>query len=118
MNKIITLAGSNSKKSINKQLAEYTASLMQDVEVLNLDLNDYQLPLFSIDVENDHGFPADLLVLDKIIENTDGIILALPTMIFSTIVFYTQGISHDILHGCGRALSNTLGSNFNVIFGK
>ena len=77
MKKIITLAGSNSKKSINKQLAEYTASLMQDVEVLNLDLNDYQLPLYSIDVENDNGFPADLLVLDQIIENTDGIILSL-----------------------------------------
>ena len=77
MKKIITLAGSNSKKSINKQLAEYTASLMQDVEVLNLDLNDYQLPLYSIDVENDNGFPADLLVLDEIIENTDGIILSL-----------------------------------------
>jgi len=77
MKKIITLAGSSSKNSINKQLAEYTASLMQGVEVLNLDLNDYQLPLYSIDVENDHGFPADLLVLDEIIENNDGIILSL-----------------------------------------
>jgi len=77
MKKIITLAGSSSKKSINKQLAEYTASLIQDVEILNLDLNDYQLPLYSIDVENDAGFPADLLVLDEIIENTDGIILSL-----------------------------------------
>jgi len=77
MKKIITLAGSSSKKSINKQLAEYTASLIQDVEILNLDLKDYQLPLYSIDVENDNGFPADLLVLDEIIENTDGIILSL-----------------------------------------
>ena len=77
MKKIITLAGSSSKNSINKQLAEYTASLMQDVEILNLDLNDYQLPLYSIDVENDEGFPADLLVLDKIIENTDGIVISL-----------------------------------------
>ena len=77
MKKIITLAGSSSKKSINKQLAEYTASLMQDVEILNLDLNDYQLPLYSIDVENDNGFPPDLLILDQIIENTDGIVLSL-----------------------------------------
>ena len=77
MKKIITLAGSSSKKSINKQLAEYTASLIQDVEILNLDLNDYQLPLYSIDVENDEGFPADLLKLDEIIEKTDGIVLSL-----------------------------------------
>ena len=77
MKKIITLAGSSSKKSINKQLAEYTASLIQDVEILNLDLNDYQLPLYSIDVENDNGFPPDLLILDQIIENTDGIVLSL-----------------------------------------
>ena len=77
MKKIITLAGSSSKKSINKQLAEYTASLMQDVDILNLDLNNYALPLYSIDVENDEGFPADLLELDEIIERTDGIIVSL-----------------------------------------
>lgn len=77
MKKVITLAGSSSKHSINKQLAEFTGSLLEGVEVINLDLNDFQLPLYSIDVENEQGFPKDLQKLNEIIENTDGIIVSL-----------------------------------------
>lgn len=77
MKKIITLGGSNSKKSINKQLAEYTGSLLEGVEVINLDLNDFDLPLYSIDVENEQGFSKDLLALNEIVEVTDGIIISL-----------------------------------------
>jgi chromate reductase len=77
MKKIITLGGSSSKKSINKQLAEYTGSLLEGVEVINLDLNDFDLPLYSIDVENEQGFSKDLLALNEIVELTDGIIISL-----------------------------------------
>lgn len=77
MKKIITIGGSTSKKSINKALAEYTGSKLEGVEVLNLDLNDYSLPLYSIDVEEEQGFSKDLMKLNEIIENTDGIILSL-----------------------------------------
>ena len=77
MKKIITIGGSNSKLSINKQLAEYAGSLVEGVEVINLDLNDYELPLFSIDIENESGFPNDLKRLNSLIEDTDGIVLSL-----------------------------------------
>lgn len=77
MKRIITLGGSSSKKSINKQLAEYTGSLLEGVEVINLDLNDFDLPLYSIDVENEQGFSKDLLALNEVIEHTDGIIISL-----------------------------------------
>ena len=53
--KIIAFAGSNSQHSINKKLAIYAASLFEDAEVEVLDLNDFQMPLFSVDVEKEIG---------------------------------------------------------------
>lgn len=77
MKRIITIGGSSSKLSINKQLAEYTGSLVEGVEVLNIDLNDYDLPLYSVDIENESGFPNDLKTLNTLVEDTDGIVLSL-----------------------------------------
>ncbi|MGI9530783.1 NADPH-dependent FMN reductase [Lutimonas sp.] len=77
MKKVITLGGSSSKGSINKVLAEYAGSLVNDASIINLDLNDYNLPLYSIDIENESGFPDDLNALNKILEESDGIVLSL-----------------------------------------
>ncbi len=77
MKNIITLGGSSSKNSINKQLAEYVGSSLEGVKVNKLDLNDYQLPLYSIDIENEQGFPRDLKDLNRQIEAADGIVLSL-----------------------------------------
>lgn len=77
MKSIITLGGSNSRESINKRLAEYTGSLVRNAKVVNLDLNDYQIPLYSIDEEKAYGFPEDLKRLDQQIADADGIIISL-----------------------------------------
>ena len=53
--KIIAFAGSPSKNSISKKLATYAAGLFQNAEVEILDLNDYQMPLFSVDIEAEIG---------------------------------------------------------------
>lgn len=49
--KIIAFGGSNSKNSINKKLATYAAQLFSNAEIEVLDLNDYEMPLFSVDKE-------------------------------------------------------------------
>ena len=49
--KIIAFAGSPSKNSINKKLATYAAHLFENADVEVLDLNDFQMPLFSVDIE-------------------------------------------------------------------
>lgn len=77
MKNIITIGGSTSKLSINKQLAEYAGGLVAGVAVVNIDLNDYDLPLYSIDIENEAGFPKDLKKLNDLVEATDGIVLSL-----------------------------------------
>lgn len=56
--KIIVFAASSSRKSINKQLVTYAAGLLPDAEVEVLDLNDYEMPLFSEDRENATGIPV------------------------------------------------------------
>lgn len=53
--KIIAFGASPSKNSINKKLATYTASLFKNAEVEILDLNDFQMPIFSVDIEAEIG---------------------------------------------------------------
>ncbi|WP_353778445.1 NAD(P)H-dependent oxidoreductase [Winogradskyella sp. 3972H.M.0a.05] len=77
MKKILAFAGSNSKTSINKQLAIYAASLVEDSEVTVLDLNDFELPLYGIDYEMEHGIPKAAEELLDHIKTSDGIVLSL-----------------------------------------
>ncbi|MFA9187988.1 NAD(P)H-dependent oxidoreductase [Flavobacterium sp. FBOR7N2.3] len=53
--KIIAFGASPSKNSINKKLATYAASIFENAEVEVLDLNNYQMPLFSVDIEAEIG---------------------------------------------------------------
>ena len=57
MKKIIAFGASSSKTSINKQLATYTANQFENTTVELLDLNNFELPVFSIDKENETGIP-------------------------------------------------------------
>jgi len=74
--KIIAFAGSNHKASINKQLVEYATGLLDKVDVEVLDLNDYELPLYSQDKEQEIGHPR--LAKDFLgkIGESDGIIIS------------------------------------------
>jgi chromate reductase len=75
MKKIIAFGASSSKKSINKQLAIHAAGQFKNASVEVLDLNDYEMPIYSMDKETETGIPqlatdfynklgtADLLVI-------------------------------------------------------
>ncbi|NOH81951.1 NAD(P)H-dependent oxidoreductase [Vibrio sp. RE86] len=72
--KIVAFGASNSSTSINKTLASYAANLLEGAEVKVLDLNDYQVPMFSEDTEKEIGqaegakaFLDDLAQADAII---------------------------------------------------
>lgn len=77
MKKIVAFAGSNSKQSINKELAIYASSLLKEVEVTILDLNDFPIPIYGIDEENTNGIPKKATEFLEIIHNANGIILSL-----------------------------------------
>lgn len=75
--KIIAFGGSPSKNSINKKLATYAAHLFENAEVEVLDLNDFQMPLFSVDIEKEIGHhPLAKAFLEKM-ATADFIVLSL-----------------------------------------
>lgn len=75
--KVIAFAGSSSKQSINKKLAIYGAGLIEGAEIEVLDLNDYELPLFSVDIEKELGKPEIARTFLEKMESADIIVLSL-----------------------------------------
>lgn len=74
--KILTFGASNTKSSINKALARFTATLVPGAEVEVLDLSDYDLPIFSEDLEKEIGqHPTAKAFFDKI-GAADGVIVS------------------------------------------
>ncbi|PNH94525.1 NADPH-dependent FMN reductase [Vibrio diazotrophicus] len=53
--KVIAFGASTSSTSINKALATYTANLIDGAEVQVLDINNYNVPMFSEDLEKEIG---------------------------------------------------------------
>lgn len=77
MKNILAFAGSNSRNSINKQLATYASSLVEDAQVTILDLNDFELPIFGVDLEKEKGIPENAHKFLNHIKSSDGIIISL-----------------------------------------
>ena len=77
MKNILTIGGSTSRNSINKKLAEYAGDLLKNVNLTKIDLNNYEMPLFSIDIENEEGFPKSAIEFNSVIAKADGFIVSL-----------------------------------------
>lgn len=75
--KLLAFAGSNSSASINKQLAAYAAGLFSKYDVEVIHLNDFPMPLFSLDLEKEIGSPESVDRLIAKIASTDFIVLSL-----------------------------------------
>jgi NAD(P)H-dependent FMN reductase len=74
--KIVALGASSSSTSLNKKLAAYTAHLAENAVVDVLDINDFDVPMYSQDKENELGIPAAALdFLDKF-ANADALVLS------------------------------------------
>ncbi|UTW63601.1 NAD(P)H-dependent oxidoreductase [bacterium SCSIO 12741] len=77
MKKIVALGGSTSKTSINKKFATYVAHQLENTETEVVDLNDYELPLFSVDLEAEIGSPENAQRLNDVLDSADAIVLSL-----------------------------------------
>ncbi len=74
--KILAFGASNSRESINKIFAEYTAKQFTGAELEVLDLNDYEMPIFSVDREKHDGIPALALRFAEKIDAADLLIIS------------------------------------------
>jgi NAD(P)H-dependent FMN reductase len=74
--KVVAFAASSSSRSINRQLVTYASGLLANAQVEVLDLNDFELPLFSVDREDELGQPPQALAFLQKLNQADGIIIS------------------------------------------
>lgn len=102
--KIIAFAGSNSQHSINKQLATYAANQFDNADVEVLDLNDFAMPLFSVDLEKEIGQHQLAKAFLKKIEDADVLVVSLAenngnySVAFKNIFDWCSRITKDVFY--------------------
>lgn len=78
--KLLFLAGSSRKQSVNKKLAK----LAHEISTQNghnadfIDLHDYPMPIYNGDHEAEHSLPEAAIALKNIFTASDGIFIASP----------------------------------------
>lgn len=80
MPKLIFLAGSARRDSVNKKLAQNAEKIAKDLgaETTYIDLRDYELPMFCEDYEAENGMPDAAKELKKLFIDHDGFLIASP----------------------------------------
>lgn len=73
--KLLAFAASSSSTSINKKLVTYAASLVANATVEIIDINDYEMPLFSQDKEA-LGLPAAAQAFYQKLGQADAIVIS------------------------------------------
>lgn len=75
--KILAFAGSNSSTSINKKLVKYTVDKLAVSDIEILDLNDFEMPIYSSDREKSDGLPKLAYDFAKKIDMADFLLISL-----------------------------------------
>src|SRR5690606_39469584 len=76
--KILAFAASNSSTSINKQFVSSVSKYYKEVddEIDIIDLRNYELPLFSPDLEREQGIPSQAIAFAEKIDWADFILIS------------------------------------------
>jgi len=80
MVKLLFLAGSSRKESINKKLAILAADMARkaDAQVTYIDLKDFEIPIYDGDFEQENGVPDNAKKLKQLFADHDGFFIASP----------------------------------------
>jgi len=76
MKKILAFAGSNSSTSINHQFLTHIANRIQGHEMKIIRLTEFEIPMFSVDLQKERGFPVDVQVIKNLIDEHDALIIS------------------------------------------
>ncbi len=74
---ILAFAASNSKKSINKALVRGAIKQLSHSRVSTLDINDYEMPIYSEDLEQAHGIPNAAQQFSDMVAKADAVLISL-----------------------------------------
>lgn len=75
--KILSIGGSNSRNSINRQFAYYAAQLFHEATINQVDISHISIPLYSMDNETELGIPEPVRAFAQQIDESDFIVLSL-----------------------------------------
>lgn len=75
--KVLAFGGSNTIHSINKSLTQYAASLLNAHEVTLVNINDYPVPIYSLDTEANIGIPDEAVAFSKLIDASDLLLISM-----------------------------------------
>lgn len=122
MSKILTFGASSSKKSINKRFAVYVAHCIPNADVNVLDLNDYEMPIYSIDRENENGIPDLAYRFKEKFKSSDAVVISFAehnasyTSAFKNIFDWISRIDKNVWHNKPMfLLATSTGGNGAVI---
>ncbi|MCP4441767.1 MAG: NAD(P)H-dependent oxidoreductase [Aureispira sp.] len=76
MKKIVAFGASSSKESINKKLANFAANQVDEASVYLLDLNSFEMPIYSVDKEKESGIHPLAVAFKEYIKDADGIVIS------------------------------------------
>jgi chromate reductase len=74
--KILAFAASNSSESINNKLIHYTTSLIQNHDIELIDINAYEVVIYSTERQKNDGIPTKIQELAQKIDGADTIIIS------------------------------------------
>jgi len=78
LKRIVAIGASSSSNSINKEFASYAANLVsQKKKVIELDLRQYEMPIYSEDLQNLSGIPKKAFDFKSEISNSDALVISL-----------------------------------------
>ncbi len=78
MKKILLFSGSNSSRSINQRLILHISKLINGFTVKVLNLANFNIPIFSEDLEREKGYSKELKKLHDEIISADGLVISVP----------------------------------------
>ena len=84
MANLLAIGASTSSKSINRAFASYAASHVESDEVIAIDLNEFEMPIYSADREEEGGIPDAAKAFVETIAAGDAIVLSLAFAIGAT----------------------------------
>lgn len=77
MKKILAFGASNSRRSINRELAIFAVNQLKNIQFTILDLKDFALPVYSPGIEEATGVPDHARAFSNHIQDADGLVVSL-----------------------------------------
>lgn len=98
---ILAFGASNSRNSINQRFAVWAADQTGE-EVLEVNLNDYEMPIYSIDRERENGIPEKAVQFKELVSAADGLVISFAehngsyTVAFKNVLDWMSRVSKPI----------------------